>query len=96
MDFKVLYTEPALADLDAVMHWSWEKHPATSERFANALLNHIDLLKDFPYVGAAVRGHPGVRQLVHSPLRVYYRLDEEKRVIEILHIWHGARRYSGP
>lgn len=30
------------------MEWSWGKHQATSERFAKALLNHIDLLQDFP------------------------------------------------
>ncbi len=95
MDFKVLYTEPALADLEALMRGSWERYPATSERFADSLLNHIDLLKDFPYVGAPVRGYAGVRQLVHSPLRVYYRLDEEKRVVEILNIRHGARWYPG-
>ncbi len=91
MDFKVVYTEPALDDLEAVMSWSWEKHPGTSERFAHSLLNHIDLLKDFPYLGAPLKGYPGVRRLLHSPLHVYYRVHEEKRVIEILHFWHTAR-----
>lgn len=94
MDFKLLYTDPALADLEAVMRWSWDIHPATSERFADSLLNHIDLLKEFPYVGAPVRGHPGVRQLVHSPLRVYYRVDRERDIIEILHIRHSAREFA--
>jgi hypothetical protein len=31
------------------MLWSWQNHPATTERFANALLNHVDLLGDFPF-----------------------------------------------
>ena len=91
MDFKVLYTEPALADLKAVLGWSWEKHPGTSQQFADSLLNHIDLLKDFPYLGTPVKGYPGVRRLLHSPLQVYYRIHEEKGVIEILHLWHAAR-----
>lgn len=95
MDFKILYTEPALADLETVMRWSWEKHPGASERFADSLLNHVDLLGNFPYLGARVKGFPGVRQIVHSPVQVYYRIDEEKAVIQILHIWHEARLFSG-
>ncbi len=34
VDFQVLYTEPALADLVEVMRWSWQNHPGTTERFA--------------------------------------------------------------
>ena len=92
MDFKVVYTEPALADLKVIMSWSWEKHPGTSQRFADSLLNHIDLLKDYPYLGAPVKGYPAVRRLLHSPLQVYYRIHQEKGVIEILHFWHVARQ----
>jgi len=35
-----------------------------------------------------------VRKLLHSPLLVYYRVDEDKRLIEILHVRHGARRQA--
>jgi plasmid stabilization system protein ParE len=80
--FPSFYTEPALADLQEVMHWSWQNHPGTSERFANALLNHVDLLKDFPNLGEPVRGCPGVRRLRHSPLHVYYRVVLESRRVE--------------
>jgi len=92
MDFQVLYTEPELADLEEVMRWPWENHPGTSERFANALLNHVDLLKDLPYLGAPVRRYHGVRRLQHSPLLVYYRGVLESRRVEILHLWHSSRR----
>jgi plasmid stabilization system protein ParE len=92
VDFQVLYTEPALADLEEVMRWSWQNHPGTSERFANALLNHVDLLKDFPNLGAPVHGYPGVRRLQHSPLHVYYQVVLESRRVEVLHFWHASRR----
>lgn len=94
MDFKVVYTEPALAELKTFMGWSWEKHPDASQQFADSLLTHIDLLKDFPYLGTPVRGYPGVRRLLHTPLQIYYRIREAKGVIEILHFWHSAR--EGP
>jgi plasmid stabilization system protein ParE len=94
VDFQVLYTEPALTDLEEVMEWSWRNHPGTSERFASALLKHVDLLTDFPNLGAPVYGCPSIRRLQHSPFHIYYRVLLESRRVEILHFWHRSRRYS--
>jgi plasmid stabilization system protein ParE len=92
VDFKIFYTQAALADLEAVMEWSWDKHGTASERFAKALLNHVDLLKNFPYLGIPTKEFSGVRRLLHSPIHVYYRVDETKNIVEILHFWHAARQ----
>jgi plasmid stabilization system protein ParE len=92
MAFKVLYHEDALADLEEIFTWSREQHPETAERFANDLFNHIELLQAFPYIGASVQGHPNVRQLLHSSLYVYYRVDADRGGIEILHFRHGTRK----
>jgi plasmid stabilization system protein ParE len=90
--FQVLYTEPALADLEAVMARSWQRHPESTERFAAALLNHVDLLRELPFLGAAIHAFPGVRRLLHSPLHVYYAVHEEAQRVEVLHIWHARRQ----
>jgi plasmid stabilization system protein ParE len=92
VDFKVFYTPRALVDLEAIMRWSWNKHPETTERFATALLNHVELLKTFPHLGKSVKHRPGVRQLLHSPLHVYYRVEREKKRVEILQFWYTARK----
>ena len=92
MAFKVLYHEDALADLEAIFERSRDKHPETTEQFAKDLFNHIDLLGAFPNFGAPVRGRPGVRRLLHSPLIIYYEVDEIRGCVEILHFWHGSRR----
>jgi plasmid stabilization system protein ParE len=92
MALKVLYHEDALADLEEIFEWSREKHPETTEQFADDLFGHIEFLQDFPYIGAPLRGHPNVRRLLHSPLHVYYHLDENRGSIEILHFWHSSRR----
>ena len=92
MAFKVLYHEDALADLEEIFDWSRERHPATTEQFADALFNHLDSLQVFPYLGALVKGHPNVRRLLHSPLYVYYRVDANRGSVEILHFWHVSRR----
>ena len=74
------------------MRWSWENHPETSEKFGGVILDHIRLLAFFPYLGIPVRRRKGVRKLLHSPVRIYYRIDEKQRTIEILRISHTARR----
>lgn len=92
MDFQVLYTEPALRELEEIFTWSWERYPETTERFGLSLLNHIDLLKSFPQLGTPVKSFPGVRRLLHSPLHVYYRVLPEQKRVEILHFWHSSRK----
>jgi len=91
MDFRIFYTRPALADLHQILAWSWENHPASTERFGSALLNHVDLLRSFPRLGEPVRGFPGVRRILHSPLHVYYRILPGQTVLEVLHFWHVSR-----
>ena len=92
MAFKIFYHEDALADLEEIFSWSRDQHPETTERFANDLFNHLELLQSFPYIGAPVEGHRNIRQLLHSPLYVYYRLDEGREGIEIMHIQHVSRK----
>jgi plasmid stabilization system protein ParE len=92
MAFKILYHEDSLADLEEIFEWSREKHPETTERFANDLFDHLELLQTLPYIGAPINGHPHLRRLLHSPLYVYYRVDKDRGAIEILHFWHSSRR----
>ena len=92
MAFKLLYRPAALTELETIAAWSMEKHQGSTEQFASDLFNRLDILAAFPYLGAAVKNRPGLRRLLHSPLYVYYRVDEAKQAIEILHFWHSARR----
>ena len=61
-------------------------------RFHDDLFDHLELLQALPYIGAPIRGHPQLRRLLHSPLYVYYRVDENRGAIEILHFWHSSRK----
>jgi plasmid stabilization system protein ParE len=90
--FKLRYHEDALADLEMLFDWSRDQHPGSTELFANDLFNHLDLLPVFPYIGVVVESEPSVRRLLHSPLHVYYRVDEARGAVEILHFWHASRQ----
>jgi plasmid stabilization system protein ParE len=91
VDFKIRITEAALADFEDILAYSWDNFPATAERFGKAILNHVDLLRSYPYIGSPVDGQENVRLLVHTPILIYYRISEVRRLIEVLHFWHGSR-----
>jgi plasmid stabilization system protein ParE len=94
VDFQIRITEAALADFEEILAYSWANFPDMTERFGNAILNHVDLLKSFPYVGSPVAG-TDLRQLVHTPILIYYRVTESPNCVEILHFWHSSRRAPG-
>lgn len=92
MDFQIRITAAALADFEAIIEYSWANFPDSAERFGESLLDHLNILKSFPHIGKPVAGRPGVRQLVHTPILIYYRVHAESELVEILHFWHGSRQ----
>jgi len=56
------------------------------------LLDHVDLLKRFPRLGASTPKRSRVRKLAHSPILVYYQIHEDRRLVELLHFRHGWRK----
>ena len=93
MAFKILFSEDSLIDLEDILDYIRSDNPEAAERFGNALLDHTEVLAVFPHIGTPVEGRRGVRKLLHTPVRIYYRVHEERRVVEILHFWHAARRH---
>lgn len=92
MDFRLLFTQRALKDLAEIIGYFAEDDAEAAGRFGNSLLDHIELLKNFPHAGSRVRERPRVRKLAHSPIVVYYQLREDKHLVEILHLRHASRR----
>lgn len=92
MDYRLLYTQRALNDLAEIIGYIAEDDPEAASRFGSSLLDHIDLLARFPNMGGVIRKRSHVRKLLHSPILIYYQVHEEKRLIEVLHLRHGARK----
>ena len=93
MAFHVIVTELANEDLrQAVLHVA-QDNPAAAARLGHAILDHIRLLRDYPWMGRVVpeRDDPNLREIIHKPYRVIYRVQAEQGIIEIWRIWHGAR-----
>ena len=94
MDYRLLYSQRSLNDLGEILGHIAAEDAEAASRFGASLLDHVDLLSRFPRLGGVIRKRSRVRKLLHSPLLVYYRLDEDKRLIEVLHVRHGARKQA--
>ena len=92
MAFKIILTDSALGDFERLMklvagslrgqHRKIWDLPFEPRRFAEGV----------PLLGRPVRGYAGVRRLLHSPLYVYYRIEQSREAIEVLRFWHASRR----
>jgi len=94
MDFKIVWTEPAIQNLqDATAYISRDNREAAI-RFGKELFQHIEVLNSFPYIGPVYpRGSDGnARQIVFRKYRIFYRVNEGLKIVEILAVWHGARQ----
>lgn len=86
---RVLWSDDAQADRDAILSWLLERNPAAALRVAEALILAGDSLSDLPERGRPGR-IPGTRELVAvPPYLIIYALRGEE--VLILRIWHGAR-----
>ena len=92
MDYRLLFTQRALSDLSEIVGHIAQDDDEAASRFGKALLDHVDLLGRFPRMGNTTRKKSRVRKLVHSPILVYYRVQEEKLLVEVLHFRHGSRK----
>jgi plasmid stabilization system protein ParE len=94
VDFQVVWTEPDLADLEAVVPHVAQDDPAAAEELRLGLLGSVQVLQQFPFIGPAYeRDRAGrAREILHRRYRIFYRVREPERRVEILTVWHGARQ----
>ncbi|MCI0700052.1 MAG: type II toxin-antitoxin system RelE/ParE family toxin [Planctomycetia bacterium] len=93
MDFEVIWTEPALTDFESIVRYLNERNPRAAESVRQDVLNHVELLRRFPFIGPLYeRDRTGrAREIVCGSYRIFYRVDETGKRVEILTVWHGSR-----
>jgi plasmid stabilization system protein ParE len=93
MDFKVIWSDAAIADLHEICSCIARDNPKAALRMGNGILDHVRILARFPFIGPVYpRGARGpLRQIVFRSYRIFYDVSEGVRRVDILHVWHGAR-----
>ena len=73
---RIIWTEPALEDLDEIADYISLDDPAAAKRLVRRVFERVDHLETFPEMGSCpieLRGTE-YRHLVIPPLRIFYRV----------------------
>ena len=87
----VVWTEPALADLDGIADYIALEDPTAAKDLVRRVFRHVEQLASYPKSGAKppeIRGRR-YRQIIEAPCRIFYRHDAAS--VFILYIMRGER-----
>ncbi|MCC7345473.1 MAG: type II toxin-antitoxin system RelE/ParE family toxin [Deltaproteobacteria bacterium] len=88
---QVVWTEPALNDLEVIADYIALDKPKAARRFVHRVFQKIELLGRFPLLGTKpveIRDFP-YRQLVVAPCRIFYRVAGKR--IYIVSVLRGEK-----
>ena len=93
MDFKVIWTDSAIADLEEICEYIASNDRTASRRVGRGILDHVKILESFPFIGPAYprRSSGTIREIVFRNYRIFYEVSDKPKSVYILRIWHGAR-----
>ena len=80
---QIVWTEPALNDLDAIADYIAIENPVAAAEFVQRVFGHVEQLEAHPESGTRPPElkRSRYRQLVEPPCRVFYRYDGEKALV---------------
>ena len=88
---EIVWTEPALNDLDAIADYIALDNPDAAKRLVQQIFKHIEQLAQHPKSGSKPAELKGwrYRQVIEPPCRVFYRHDTGK--VFILYVMRSER-----
>jgi len=90
---SILWTEPALGDLDRIADYIALDKPDADKRLVRRVFESVERLMEFPESGSCPKELRGTsyRHLVIPPLRIFYRIRENE--ILIIYVMRGERLF---
>src|SRR5687767_3069960 len=90
---QLIWTEPALHDLEAIADYIALEDPLAARRFVQRIFPHVGLLREHPESGSRPPDlrRSRYRQIVEPPCRVFYRYDGER--VFVLSVMRGEMRF---
>lgn len=89
---EVIWTEPALQELDALAEYIALDNPAAARQLVSTVFKKTKRLEDFPQSGRIPPELPNsvYRELVAPPCRIFYREDGQR--VFILYVMREERQ----
>jgi toxin ParE1/3/4 len=96
---EINWTDPALADLDAIFDYLDQNAPAYARYITEQIMATVDRLERFPQSGRRVpeaeNAPDEIREVIFRSYRILYWIVEQER-IDIIGVIHGRRDLTDP
>ncbi|MGJ3244232.1 MAG: type II toxin-antitoxin system RelE/ParE family toxin [Opitutales bacterium] len=91
---EIIWTEPALADLDAIGDYIALDDDEAARRLIGKVFERVDLLEEHPLLGRVPRDlrNTPYRKLIVNPVYAYYRIEGHKVII--VHVSRAERAFD--
>ena len=93
----ITFAASAVNDLDDISSWYADQQvPAVGDKLLREIVPQVERLGAFPESGRIVPefGIANLREIICSPFRIIYRLDESK--VRVVRVWRSERLLKMP
>ena len=90
--YSLKYLEDVKEDIQSIKSYYGEIDLKLANKIVGEMKAHISTLQNEPYIYAKYSKAPEYRRMViNTNYLVFYKVDEEKQLVEIYGIFHSAR-----
>ena len=93
MAYKLIWSPASRDDLHDIVVFISHDNPERAMTFGYRLISETDKLQAFPEIGRIVPEYrnPIIREIIVRPYRIIYRVNHERKLCEIVRVWHSPR-----
>ena len=93
MDFTVIWSNRAIADLEGAIEYLESAAPASISKFEREVVTTLERVRTNPYLGSKHEKITSgrVREVYCHPYRIIYRVSPSRSTVELITLWHSAR-----
>jgi toxin ParE1/3/4 len=93
MAYKLIWSPASRDDLHDIVSFISRDSRHRAEVFGYRLINETDKLQNFPEIGRIVPEYEiaTIREFIVRSYRIVYRVNHERKLVEIARVWHAAR-----
>ena len=93
MAYRVIWSDSARSDLRSIVRYIARDDQTIARRFGERIISSVEKTTAFPRSGRMVpeQRNDLIREIILSPYRIIFQIDDAALKINVMKIWHSAR-----
>jgi len=93
MAYRVIWSDSARSDLRSIVRYIARDDQTIARRFGERIISNVEKITAFPRSGRMVQEQRNdlIREIILSPYRIIFQIDDAALRINVMKIWHSAR-----